>query len=83
MDKRVKTFWTEGLKAASVSPIQHEKFMQQEYLSEVADEFFAIDKIPLDDKKNNFEFVDKLFNSDVVDSNNMSSFYYKNQANAT
>ena len=43
MDKRVETLWTEGLKEASASPIKKEKFMQEEYLSEVVDEFFVID----------------------------------------
>lgn len=44
MDKRVETLWTEGLKEASVSPIKKEKFMQEKYLSEVAEEYFSIDK---------------------------------------
>ena len=85
MNKRVETLWTLGLKEASLSPINTKKFMQQEYLSEVVDEFFSIDKRhPLVEKKNdNSEFVEKMFNSEVVDSNNMSSFYYKNQANVT
>ena len=54
-------------------------------MTEVVDEFFAIDEnYPLVEGMNDdYEFVEKMFNSEVVDSNNMSSFYYKNQANAT
>ena len=44
MDKRVETLWTEGLKEASVSPINKEKFMQETYLKEVVEEFFSDDK---------------------------------------
>lgn len=53
MDKRVETLWTEGLKEASVSPINKEKFMQETYLKEVAEEYFSIDKDQLLVESNN------------------------------
>jgi len=53
MDKRVETLWTEGLKEASVSPINKEKFMQETYLKEVAEEYFSNDKDQLLVESNN------------------------------
>ena len=82
MDKRVENLWTLGLKEASVSPIKLDKFVEEKYLGEVAEEYFTVESHPLVDH-DNFEFVEKMFNPEAVDSNNMSSFYYKNQANAT
>jgi len=85
MDKRVETLWTEGLKEASVSPINKEKFMQETYLKEVVEEFFSDDKgqFLAESNNDNLEFLRAMFSSEIVDSKEISSFNYKDQANST
>jgi len=74
MDKRVETLWTEGLKEASVSPINKEKFMQETYLKEVVEEFFSDDKgqFLAESNNDNLEFLRAMFSSEIVDSNEIS-----------